>query len=58
MNNEEPLKAIVEMLLDAQSVQNARTRGVSRTDARREMVKQWKCAGPPKSIGTILDELA
>jgi hypothetical protein len=58
MNTEEPLKAIVEMLLGVQSVQNARARGVSHTEARRDMVKQWKQAGPPASIVTILDELA
>ena len=55
MNTEEPLKVIVEMLLN---VQTARTRGVSRAEARWEMVKQLKTAGPPKSIGTILDDLA
>jgi len=58
MNTEEPLKVIVEMLLDVQSAQNARARGVSRAEARRDMVKRWKTAGPPTSIGTILDSLA
>jgi hypothetical protein len=58
MNTEEPLKVIVETLLDVQSAQNARARGVSRIEARRDMVKQWKTAGPPTSIGTILDDLA
>ncbi len=51
------LKRVVERLLDVHSAEDARRRGLSPREARREVVQRWKACGPPKAIGSILDGL-